>query len=97
LALQLSEMDGVSAEVVETEARVGGGSLPGAVVPGVGVALASRGATADELEERLRRAPTPVIARVADDRVILDLRSVADEELPALTRLVRQALAPEPS
>ena len=94
LARQLSEMDGVSAEVVETEARVGGGSLPGAVVPGAGVALAIRGVTADELEERLRLAPTPVIARVAEGRVLLDLRSVADEELPALTRLVRQALAP---
>jgi L-seryl-tRNA(Ser) seleniumtransferase len=96
LALELSGIDGVSAEVVETEGRVGGGSLPGAGIRGAGVALSLRGTTADDLEGRLRRAPTPVVSRVADGRVIVDLRSVAEEELPLLRRMLRQALEADP-
>ncbi|HEY7530563.1 MAG TPA: L-seryl-tRNA(Sec) selenium transferase [Gemmatimonadota bacterium] len=93
LAQDLSGVPGVTAEVVETEARIGGGSLPGAAVESAGVALSLRGTGAAELEERLRRAPTPVVARVVEDRVVVDLRAVADDELVLLRRMLTTVLA----
>ncbi len=92
LRTELGGVPGLEAEVVETETRVGGGSLPGALLPGAGVALRQTGRTAGEVEERLRGGSPPLIGRIAEDRVILDLRSVAPSELALLARLVRRAL-----
>lgn len=64
------------AEVVESESVVGGGTTPGATVPSFAVALRLPGIGADLLAAQLRRLSTPVIARIRDDRVLLDLRTV---------------------
>lgn len=66
------------ARVTETEARVGGGSLPSARIPSIAVAIpASRPGS---LAAALRAAPAPVIARVEGDAVLLDLRTVAPHQ-----------------
>ena len=67
------------AKAVDTEAVAGGGSLPGLTVPSCGVAVETASAPATIASE-LRRAR--VVARVEDDRVVCDLRSVdaADDE-----------------
>jgi L-seryl-tRNA(Ser) seleniumtransferase len=44
------------------------------------IAIKREGLTANALEERLRALPTPVIARIEDDRVLLDLRTVFEEQ-----------------
>ncbi|HEX5585950.1 MAG TPA: L-seryl-tRNA(Sec) selenium transferase [Acidimicrobiia bacterium] len=77
------------AEVVDTEAAAGGGSLPGLTIPSVGVALAASGGSASQLTARLRAFD--VIARVVDDRAVCDLRTVhpsADGALGAAMRAV---------
>jgi len=63
-------------EVVETLSVLGGGSAPGATLPSRAVAVRVPNVSADELLERLRAWETPIIARVEDDRVLLDLRTV---------------------
>ena len=77
------------ARVVESEARVGGGSLPHAVIPSIAISIATPFAA--ELAARLRATATPVIARVEDGAVLLDLRTIAPNEdgrvLHALTDL----------
>jgi len=56
---------------------VGGGAMPTATLPSWGIALVpGAGAGAGDLEAQLRRAAVPVIARIVDERVILDLRTV---------------------
>lgn len=69
-------------QVVETESRVGGGSLPQARIPSVGLALES--AQPDELAARLRRAEPPIVARIEQGRVLLDLRTVAPRQDDAI-------------
>jgi L-seryl-tRNA(Ser) seleniumtransferase len=59
---------------------VGGGSAPGITLPTVLIALERDGLAADVLEQRLRAANPPIIARIADDRVVLDLRTVLEEQ-----------------
>jgi len=59
----------------ETQAPVGGGSLPGFELASVAVALASKDG-AEALARALRSAATPVIGRVVDERVLLDARTL---------------------
>jgi L-seryl-tRNA(Ser) seleniumtransferase len=70
----------VRTEIVAGESVIGGGSTPGAVLPTVLVAVACKGLSADQLAARLRAAEPPVIARVEEGRVLLDLRTVFPEE-----------------
>jgi L-seryl-tRNA(Ser) seleniumtransferase len=67
-------------EIVEGESAIGGGSAPTAHPPTVLLALTHDSLTASALEERLRRAAPPVIARILDDRVVIDLRTVPEDE-----------------
>jgi L-seryl-tRNA(Ser) seleniumtransferase len=83
-AAALAGLVGDRAEVVATEATVGGGSLPGETLPSFGIALAGR--SADRLLATLRRGRPPVVGRIEAGRVILDLRTVdpgLDAELTA--------------
>jgi len=87
------EAAGIPAAVIETTSTVGGGSLPEETQPSRGVALSA--ASAARAVGALRRADPPVIARIIDDRVVLDLRSVLPEHDEALTRSVIAALSRE--
>ena len=77
-----------AAEVVAATARVGGGALPLLELPGPAVAVSQPGLSADDLAARLRAADPPVIARIEDDRVLLDPRTLADDELTLVARAV---------
>src|SRR5262249_18658198 len=68
---------------------VGGGSAPGAELPTKLVELSRDGMTADRIEQHLRSLDPPVIARIQDDRVVLDLRTVLPEEDVRLAALRR--------
>ncbi len=67
---------GWETSVVDGESAIGGGSGPGVTVPTALVRLAWPGWSADRLEGWLRTLATPVIARIQDDSVVLDLRTV---------------------
>jgi L-seryl-tRNA(Ser) seleniumtransferase len=88
------EAAGIPAAVIETTSTVGGGSLPEETQPSRGVALPA--ASAARAVAALRRADPPVIGRIVDDRVVLDLRSVLPEQDDALARAVIDALSGAP-
>ena len=67
---------GVQARVINGESTIGGGSAPGATLPTKLVALESQSEAAQQFEQRLREYDVPIIARIEDDRVVLDLRTV---------------------
>ncbi|OQA44614.1 MAG: L-seryl-tRNA(Sec) selenium transferase [Chloroflexi bacterium ADurb.Bin325] len=77
---------GIPATVVAAASTVGGGSLPGETVPTRAVALTTD--RPDALAAALRAGQPPVIARIADDRLLLDPRTVAPEEDAALLAAV---------
>ena len=70
----------LSVEVIDGESVIGGGAAPSAVLPTLLLAISCEGTTADDLVARLRAADTPIIARVEDGRVLLDLRTVFPEQ-----------------
>jgi L-seryl-tRNA(Ser) seleniumtransferase len=63
-------------EIVDGESILGGGAAPSSVLPTRLLALTCEGLSADELSARLRGSEPPVIARVEEGRVLLDLRTV---------------------
>jgi L-seryl-tRNA(Ser) seleniumtransferase len=73
--------------VEDGESLAGGGSTPDQTLA---TALVVVEGNAAEMERRLRAASPPVIARIADERLLLDLRTVAPEEEPALLEALRQ-------
>jgi L-seryl-tRNA(Ser) seleniumtransferase len=83
----------LAGEVMEGESIIGGGAAPGATLPTRLLALACEGMSAEELATRLRKNDPPIIARVEEGRVLLDLRTVfpaQDEQIAkALNRLDR--------
>ncbi|MDY6794723.1 MAG: L-seryl-tRNA(Sec) selenium transferase [Actinomycetota bacterium] len=70
-----------SAEVISETSRAGGGALPMADLPTWVVAVTSSRHKTSALEEMLRMGEPPLICRVKDDRILLDMRTVSDEEL----------------
>jgi L-seryl-tRNA(Ser) seleniumtransferase len=77
-------------EIVEATAKVGGGSLPLLELPGPVVALAGN---AEDLAARLRANDPPVIGRIQDGRLLLDPRTIGDEEIDIVAAAVRAATA----
>ncbi len=75
-------------EVIEGESLVGGGSAPTSKLPTFLLAVTADKLSADELAARLRASETPIITRVDEGRVLLDLRSVfEDEEVQVMAAL----------
>ena len=81
---------GDAAQVVQGLSAIGGGSLPGESIPTWLLSIETEGAQG--LAKRLRDADTPVIARIEDDRVLLDPRTVLPPEEDALMRSLKSAL-----
>jgi L-seryl-tRNA(Ser) seleniumtransferase len=75
---------GLKLEVIDGESVLGGGAAPTAVLPTRLIAVTHQEHSADELCARLRKNDPPVIARVEDGRVLLDLRTVFPEQDAAL-------------
>jgi L-seryl-tRNA(Ser) seleniumtransferase len=69
--------------------RAGGGSLPMADIPTTVVTVAPRTMSANELEERLRLGEPTIVARIKDDRVLIDPRTLTEnDEILVIERLL---------
>jgi L-seryl-tRNA(Ser) seleniumtransferase len=81
-------------EIADGRSLVGGGSTPAQSLPTKILRIASARHSASELEVRLRRGAgaAPVIARIEDDRLLIDLRTVLPEQEPVLTETLTRAL-----
>jgi L-seryl-tRNA(Ser) seleniumtransferase len=78
----------IEAEVAPSTASVGGGAFPTADIASRAIVLTT---DAEKLEERLRRGEPAVIGRIADGKLLLDLRSVLPREDGTLVKAIVQA------
>jgi L-seryl-tRNA(Ser) seleniumtransferase len=85
--------EGINSELEPGESTVGGGSLPGERLPTTLLALELPRGRANTVLDALRRQALPVIARVHNGRVVLDPRTVMEEEDGALLAAIRTALS----
>lgn len=80
----------VGGSVIEGESTVGGGSLPGSTLPTALLAIDCD--APDKLTARLRQAQPAVIARIADERVLLDPRTVLPGQDEALLQALKSSI-----
>jgi len=80
--------------VEPNRSAIGGGSLPGETLPSWVLALSAEDIAGgpEEVMRRLRQGSPPIIARIEDDRVLLDPRTVLPEEEEGLLRGLKAAL-----
>ena len=88
LAGDIGRVPGLSCQIIDGLSTIGGGSAPESRLPTRLVALTVTEMTASTLEARLRAGDPPVVARIEDDRVVMDLRTVASEEIDSLARAI---------
>jgi L-seryl-tRNA(Ser) seleniumtransferase len=70
----------LTVEIIDGESVIGGGAAPSAVLPTRLLAVTCEGLSANEISARLRMGDPPVIVRVEEGRVLLDLRTVFPEQ-----------------
>jgi L-seryl-tRNA(Ser) seleniumtransferase len=80
-------------EITDGESILGGGAAPSSILPTRVLALTCEGLSADELSARLRSSDPPIIARVDDGRVLLDLRTVFPEQDVAVADALKRIAA----
>jgi len=81
-----------SIEVIADSSEAGGGSLPGVSLPTYAVGIKSAKMSPNKMEERLRKGDPPVVARIKEDALLLDARTVQPGEVATLIECVRKAL-----
>jgi L-seryl-tRNA(Ser) seleniumtransferase len=85
--------DKIQIKVVASIGRVGGGALPQVSLPSRALALALPPLSPQQLEARLRQAQPPIIARIEQDTLLLDLRTLLPDDLPALKAALQGVLS----
>lgn len=84
---------GCRCSVVRSAARVGGGSLPAVELESYAVAIHMEGLSPNKLETKLRGNSIPIIARITEDCLQLDLRTVEPEEFADIVLCLKKIIS----
>jgi L-seryl-tRNA(Ser) seleniumtransferase len=87
---------GLLLSVERAQSSPGGGAMPEVSIATFCVAVSHPGLRVEELEERLRHGNPPVVGRIGKGKLLLDLRTVRDGEVPFLAAALLAAAAGEP-
>ena len=80
IAKQLQSNEHLTTEVIDGKSVIGGGAAPSSTLPSRLLALASKSTSPDRLMAHLRSQDPPIIARVQDGQLLIDLRTVYPEQ-----------------
>ncbi|MBR3126558.1 MAG: L-seryl-tRNA(Sec) selenium transferase [Mogibacterium sp.] len=80
----------ISVDLVPVEDQIGGGSAPMVRLPGWAVSVRDGMKSADRTERKLRKAEIPVIARINEDRLLLCVRTIGDDEIETTAEAFRK-------
>jgi L-seryl-tRNA(Ser) seleniumtransferase len=83
-------------QTADAVARAGGGALPLLEIPSRCLMVQLEGWRAQDIERLMRRQQPPVVGRIENDRFVMDLRTVQEEELTAIETAFRHLLKKEP-
>ena len=79
----------------EDTSQVGGGALPLQELPTAVIAIKPLDFSVNSLEENLRKGDPPIISRISKEELLLDMRTVFDEEIPLLAQALERVLIPK--
>ncbi|HEV7643148.1 MAG TPA: L-seryl-tRNA(Sec) selenium transferase [Pyrinomonadaceae bacterium] len=89
LSAELSENSSLVVDIIPGHSAVGGGAAPEAKLETSLIALTHKTLSANQLEEKLRLGEPPVITRVLEDKVVLDLRTVSESDENVLVKTLQ--------
>lgn len=92
LAELLNKVPRLTTEIERSHGFAGGGSLPDEAIPTTVVAIRHETLRPGTIVERLRRGDPPVVARIENDRVVFDVRTLTDEEAGIVGVAVRSCV-----
>jgi len=78
--------------IIESTSAIGGGSAPGEQIEGVAIKIRSGKVSEKQIEKALRENEIPIIARISDKSVLIDLRTVFDDEMEMLSKGIKNSL-----
>ena len=82
----------IETEVVDDLDEVGGGSLPAVILKGKAVALKVINEDINKFQESLRKGNTPIICKIKKDRVIINVRTIENEDLKLIVNVIKGIL-----
>jgi len=88
--LENEKFDSLRYALREDFAAAGGGSLPTQQIPTVLIAVKNKKMSATKMEEKLRGLDVPIIVRVDKDEILLDPRTVEEDEFPFIVEGLKQ-------
>ena len=80
--------DMANVEIEDTLSQIGGGSLPAERIKSKCVTIMPKNISTAALEEKLRQGENPVVGRISDDKLILDMRTVLEDEIDRLSQKI---------
>jgi L-seryl-tRNA(Ser) seleniumtransferase len=86
------ETRGAAVEVVQLSSEAGGGSFPDVYLPSWGLAVQPAGTGVEKLEQKMRAQDTPIVGRIERDRLLIDMRTIREEEELELIAGIKAAL-----
>lgn len=90
--LEIQGSSTAAVEVAEDSSQSGGGALPEIEFPTVTVLVSPSRISVNKLEERLRRGKIPIVARIKENTLVLDARTIRDTEISSLVQGITAAL-----
>jgi len=90
LRISLKDARKLRIEIIPGESLIGGGSAPNSTLPTHLLAITSENLSADELAARLRGHHPPIVTRVEEGQVLVDLRTVFEQEEPELAQALME-------
>ncbi len=92
LSRLLKGLKGLKVRVIRDVSRPGGGAFPELELPTYCVCLEHPEITAGDLSRRLRGSEPPVVGRIRRDTLLLDVRTIGEEEIRGVAQAVRRVL-----
>ncbi len=80
--------DVANVEIEDTLSQIGGGSLPAERIKSKCITIMPKNISTSALEEKLRQEENPVVGRISDDKLILDMRTVLEDEIDILSQKI---------
>ena len=75
-------------EIEDTLSQIGGGSLPAERIKSKCITILPKNISTSALEEKLRLGENPVVGRISEDKLILDMRTILDDEIDILSKKI---------
>lgn len=84
--------DVANVEIENTLSQIGGGSLPAERIKSKCVTIIPKNISTASLEEKLRFGENPVVGRISEDKLILDMRTVLEDDIEILSQKIIEVL-----